>query len=185
MRATAIASLLAIGISAPAESSAEEARAIVKVYVLRTVSDRKLNVPWAESIASHIFAEAGVRIKWQFGEPRRREQHMPIIIELSSNTPETLAPGALASARVYEGIHIGVFCDRIKTTVRGSDRLGTFLLAHVMAHEIAHIIEGIDRHSETGLMKASWTHTEIEGMSVRSLSLAPEDVQLIHKGLFK
>lgn len=185
MAAIAIVSLLAIGISAPAKSPAEEASATVKVYVLRNISDGRLNISWAENIASHIFAGAGVRIRWQLGEPKRREQHAAIIIDLSSSTPETLAPGALAFAQVYEGIHINVFCDRIKNTANGSDRLGTFLLAHIMAHEIVHILEGIDRHSATGLMKPSWTQMEIEGMSVHPLSLAPEDVRLIHNGLLK
>jgi hypothetical protein len=110
---------------------------------------------------------------------------MAIIIDLSSNAPETLAPGALAWAQAYEGVHIRVFCDRIRNTVHGRDRLGTFLLAHVMAHEIVHIIEGVSRHSEAGLMKASWTKKEIEEMSVQPLSLAPEDVRLIHIGLLK
>lgn len=185
MRATAIASLLAIGISAPAESSAEEASATVKIYLLRNVDDRKINVSWAQGIASQIFAEAGVHIKWQLGEPRRGEQYMPIIINLTENTPKTLVPGALACSQVYEGVHIRVFWDRVQNTVRGADPLGAFLLAHVMAHEIAHVLERIKRHSETGLMKASWTQKEIEGMSVHPLSLAPEDVQLIHQGLLQ
>ena len=185
MRATAVASLLAIGTSALAQSSAEEARATVKVYVLRNVSDRNLNVSWAENTASQIFAQAGVHIKWQLGEPRRGEQYMPIVIDLSSNTPKTLAPGALACAQVYEGVHIRVFWDRVQNTVRGANPLGTFLLAHVIAHEIAHVLERVDRHSETGLMKASWTKKEIEEMGAHPLSLAPEDVQLIHQGLLQ
>lgn len=176
--------LLAIGTSAQAERS-PDAKTTVKVYVVKNVDDANLNISWAQSIASRIFAEAGVRIKWQFGDPGRREQQMPIMMDLSSNTPAALAPGALAWAQVYEGVHIRVFCDRIKNTVHGSDRLGTFLLAHVMAHEIAHILERVDRHSETGLMKPSWSRTEIEEMSVKSLSLAPEDVRLIHRSLLK
>lgn len=185
MTATAIVSLLAIGTSALAENPAEDTRTTVKVYVVKNVSDHGLNVQWAESIASHIFAEAGVRIKWQLGEPRRREQLMPIIINLSSDTPETLAPGALAYAQVFEGVHIKVFWDRVQNTLNGGSRLHTFLLAHVMAHEIVHILEGVERHSETGLMKAHWTKKEIEEMSIRPLALASEDVQLIHNGLLK
>lgn len=185
MRATAIVGLLAIGALAPAEGSAEEASATVKVYVLRNVSDRKLNVSWAQNVASQIFAEAGVHIKWQLGEPRRGEQDMPIIIDLTENTPKTLVPAALACAQVYEGVHIRVFWDRVQNAVIGANPLGTFLLAHVMAHEITHVLERIKRHSETGLMKASWTKKEIEEMSVHPISLAPEDVQLIHQGLLK
>ena len=183
--ATAIASLLAIGTSALAESSTQQTRTTVKVNVLGNISDHGLNVLWAESIASKILAEAGVRIRWQLGEPKRGEQQVPIIIDLSSKTPETLAPGTLAYAQVYEGVHIRVFWDSVQSQVRGTNGLGAFLLGHVMAHEITHILQGINRHSQTGLMKARWTETEIQQMSVRPLSLAPEDVQFIHAGLPK
>jgi hypothetical protein len=30
----------------------------------------------------------------------------------------------------------------------------TFVLAHVLVHEITHILQGIDRHSESGVMKS-------------------------------
>ncbi len=158
---------------------------MVKVYVLRDISDPTLNIFRAQTIASQIIAGAGVRIKWQLGAPRRSEREGAMIIDLTSDTPKTLAPGALAYSQVFEGVHIKVFWDRVQNTVNGGSRLRTSLLAHVMAHEIVHILEGINRHSETGLMKASWTRTEIEEMSVRSLSLAPEDIRLIHNGLLK
>lgn len=179
-------SLLAIATAALAESPAKDAKAIIRVYLLRNVEDdRNLNVIWAQNIASQILAGAGVRIKWRLGTPRRSERESAIIIDLTSDNPKTLAPGALAYAQVFEGVHIKVFWDRVQNTVNGGSRLRTFLLAHVMAHEIVHILEGINRHSEAGLMKASWTKREIEEMSVQPLSLAPEDVRLIRNGLLK
>ena len=68
MRAIAVIGLLAIAASVPSESSAKDARPIVKVYVLRNVGDRNLNVSWAEAIATQIFAQAGVQLKWRLGE---------------------------------------------------------------------------------------------------------------------
>jgi hypothetical protein len=185
MRATAIVSLVAVGTSALAQEPAEDSGATVRVYVVNKVDDPSLNVLWAQKIASRIFAEAGVQIGWQLGAPRRDEHVMPIIIDLTSDTPKTLAPGALACAQVYEGVHIRVFWDRVQNTVSGANPLGTFLLAHVMAHEIVHILEGIEHHSQTGLMKARWTQMEIRGMSVHPFSLTPDDVQLIHNGLLR
>jgi hypothetical protein len=38
---------------------------------------------------------------------------------------------------------------------------------YVLAHEIAHIIEGSDRHSDSGVMKAEWD------LSAASPSLSP------------
>lgn len=184
MNAPAILSFLLIGTSALAESSADLA-ANLKVYLLEDASGPGLNSPWARTIASQILGEAGVHIKWELGAPRHDQGQAAIIIDLSSNTPEKLAPRALAYAQVYEGVHIRVFWDRVRNTVSGANPDSTFLLAHVMAHEITHVLEGMDHHSKAGLMKPSWTKNEIQQMSIRPLLLAPEDVQLIHLGLLK
>lgn len=57
------------------------------------------------------------------------------------------------------------------------------LLAHVLAHEITHILEGIARHSQQGLMKAKWDNKDYVRMRERSLKFTPEDVNLIYEGL--
>jgi hypothetical protein len=57
------------------------------------------------------------------------------------------------------------------------------LLAHVMVHEIAHILQGVYRHSDNGVMKAVWTGQDYSQMRVGALPFAPEDVELIHLGL--
>jgi hypothetical protein len=57
------------------------------------------------------------------------------------------------------------------------------LLAHVLAHEITHVLQGGDRHSETGIMQAHWTAKEIGRMASNPLSFTPEDIELINKGL--
>jgi hypothetical protein len=57
------------------------------------------------------------------------------------------------------------------------------LLAHVMVHEITHILERADRHSAEGLMKASWTPDDLVKMAYKPFSFDPVDVVLIREGL--
>ena len=57
------------------------------------------------------------------------------------------------------------------------------VLAHVMAHEITHVLEGIGRHSQTGVMRAHWRGGDYREMRSKPLPFAPEDVCLIHEGL--
>jgi len=57
------------------------------------------------------------------------------------------------------------------------------LLGHVLAHEIGHILQGTDRHSETGLMKARWDSREIMAMDWKPLSFTADDVVLIRIGM--
>jgi hypothetical protein len=137
----------------------------------------------AQVLANEIFLGAGVRINWRKGQPSSSESlaQKPIVINVVTDRPRQLLPGALACAQPYEGVHITVFYDRIQEAVLPD--LTPNLLAHVLAHEITHILQGTDAHSATGVMKARWTFEDYRSMRSRPLSFTEEDVQLIHFGL--
>jgi hypothetical protein len=71
MKTIATVTLLGIWTSSQAQTTNDSTKITVPIYVIRNVADRNLNVSWAQGIASSIFAEAGVRIKWPQGEPAR------------------------------------------------------------------------------------------------------------------
>jgi len=136
-------------------------------------------VPLAKMIATTMFRGIGVKIDW-----RRGIYACPtdgIVISLSDGTPATLLPGALAYAKPYEGTHIVVFYDRIVESYR-SVRVAP-LLGHVLVHEITHILEGIARHSKSGVMTALWTGNDHAQMACEHMRFDREDVELIHAGL--
>ena len=135
----------------------------------------------ALELAEKMFATIGVRLDWRSGEPPRTSSAQPIFVELVTPTPTNLMPGALAYALPYEGVHIRVFYDRIWSKAVPS--LRAMLLAHVLVHEITHVLQGIDRHSDSGVMKALWTAQDYFQMRVEALPFNPEDVELIHLGL--
>jgi hypothetical protein len=56
-------------------------------------------------------------------------------------------------------------------------------LAHVLAHEITHMLQGTDRHSDSGIMKARWNSEDYFEMLRTPLSFTEADVQLIRRGL--
>ena len=133
----------------------------------------------AEDTASRIFATAGVQIAWRFGAPREGQQRA-IVVEFSENTETSDHPGAMAYARPYEGVHIVVFYDRMQK-VQG--RLAPVLLAHVLVHELTHLLEAFPRHSATGIMKAHWDSNDYRQMLRAPLTFAPEDVEMIQRGI--
>jgi hypothetical protein len=137
----------------------------------------------AQALANEIFAGAGVKIDWRRGQPPRSQSRSekPIVVEIITDTPSELKPGALAFARPYEGVHIDVFYDRVRAATE--PELTPNVLAHVLVHEITHILQGTCRHSDTGVMKARWTHTDYMEMGQKPLSFTEEDVQLITTGL--
>ena len=173
MKIMAMAAMAAmVGMSARAERK-------VAVYVSNDAAPSRV-VQTAEVIAAGMFSTSGVRIEWHGHAPDSGQ--LPagaIAISLAAQTPATLLPGALAFARPYEGIHITVFWDRIQQRPAPA----AVILAHVLVHEITHILEGVDRHSDTGIMKARWTSHDYAAMAWKPLPFAPEDLLLVHIGL--
>ena len=53
------------------------------------------------------------------------------------------------------------------------------LLGHAMVHEMTHLLQGVNRHSATGVMKAHWDSGDYLEMKRHILALTPEDIQII------
>ena len=135
----------------------------------------------AQPLATKIFAEIGIRIDWRRDAQACAGKDDAIVISLSSETPATRLPGAWAYALPYEGTHIVVFYDRVQKTVRNDG--AHYLLSYVLVHEIAHILEGVGAHSETGIMKAPWDSVDYFEMARGRMRFASWDIGLIHQGL--
>ena len=134
----------------------------------------------ARETAAKMFADIGVQIEW-----RTNKHSIPpngaIVIKLTEDTLASYHPGAFAFALPYERVHIHVFYDRIRKAAPPA--MVPCLLAHVLAHEITHVLEGIDRHSESGVMRAHWSSDEMWDMASKPLAFTEEDKYLIHRGL--
>jgi hypothetical protein len=149
----------------------------VTVYISYDAPVDMILMATAQGLATQMFAGIGVDVEWHGGIPPAGKKGA-IAIELVTHTKVSLHPDALAYTRPYEGIHIQILWNRVKMTPCPSK-----LLAHVMVHEITHILEGIDRHSEEGVMKGRWNEADFEAMGFKPLPFAPEDVMIIHAGL--
>ena len=137
----------------------------------------------AQERAAKAFAEVGVRIEWRTGPPpaTQPDREPAIVVRLAEHTPADYLPGALAFAKVYEGVHITVFWDRIESQFRLAPPV--VVLAHVLVHEITHILQGINRHSESGVMKSRWTANDLRAMASKPLPFTALDVELIRHAL--
>jgi hypothetical protein len=150
-----------------------------KVTVCMDPSADGMEIRAAQRLASKVFARIHVGIDW-------RELHTcpvggnAVQINLCYQTPERQLPGALAYAMPYEGSHIVVFYDRLR---KSNSNQVTASLAYVLVHEVTHLLEGITRHSKTGIMKAQWDRDDRFEIALGRLAFAPEDVDLIQHGL--
>lgn len=142
----------------------------------------KVEVASALGIASKMFAEIGIQLNGHSGQQYcKNTAERTIVVNLSSQTPATRHPGALAYALPFEGQHIEIFYDR---TVRLglSPSLTARLLAYVLVHEITHLLQRLDHHSSDGIMKPHWKTEEFLGKRSR-LTFTEDDVDLIYTGM--
>jgi hypothetical protein len=178
MNITAITTLILMaGAVAKGESASRAAEWNVTVCIEPGAASL-VTTGQAKDIASKMFATIGVRIDWRKGLAGCPAQGLQVSV--SDSTPANLMPGALACARPYEGTHIRLFYDRIAQV---DAVLLPRLLAHVLVHEVTHILQNICRHSNHGVMKARWEQEDYSQMRWKPLGFANEDIDLIRDGL--
>jgi hypothetical protein len=133
----------------------------------------------AQSEASRLLASAAVHVEWIHGSACQTSA--AIQVHLTVQTADNLMPGALAFCQPAASDEIRVLYDRDQATVSPAHE--PRLLAYVLAHEIAHILEGTGRHSATGIMKANWTPEDFSDIASGKLTFASEDIHLVHGGV--
>jgi len=165
-----MAALLASG------SSIEAAGRLVTPVCMSSSAD--FRVARAKQIAGWLLGFATVHVEWL---PVSRCPPKSIVVTLQPRTPDTLRPEWFAYSQPFEGTQIIVFLDRIQAAVPA--RRFAQLLGHVLAHEIAHMIEGTDCHSSEGVMKVRWSGADYLKMDYLQLRFTESDIQLIRQGL--
>lgn len=130
----------------------------------------------AKHFASELLAGAGVPIRWV-----NRHEPGAIVITLEHSAAFDGDPGPLGAARLYEGTRIRISLPRLRAIRR--DRGAAELLAYVMVHEIAHILQAVDIHAPEGIMKAKWGPAEFRDIAVRRLRFSTTDIARMQDGL--
>ena len=134
-----------------------------------------------QAIAAQILKQAGVRLDWRGDESACAAEGKGLVVTVSRATPVDQHPGALAYALPFERTHVVLFYDRVLTAA--SPAVTPYLLGHVLAHEIVHMLQGVEQHSSSGLMKARWDNRDYVEMQRTHLRLTKDDLNLIDRGL--
>ena len=177
MKITAMTALVVTaGVAAQAGEPGQAAERTVPVCMESDPTIDLIVTVRAEKIASKMFSGIGVTLDWRLKCPVEG-----IRISVSDDRLAHRLPNAFAYALPYEGTHIVVFYDRVERVSKPTER--PTLLAHVLVHEITHILQGVDRHSAQGVMKATWDGSDYAAMTWQPLAFAYHDIELIHRGL--
>jgi hypothetical protein len=141
----------------------------------------------ARATVTRMFARIGVRVVWHDGvqaQDPRSPGPLTVQVEFADREQSDVSKEALARALPFDD-HSGaitVMYDRIQFIANGSSREAP-LLAHVLAHELGHVLERTDAHSVAGVMKAHWDGQDLETMERKPLDFTSGDVAMIRDGL--
>jgi hypothetical protein len=157
----------------------------VQVYLAWDLSPPAGYSSRAKACASQRLAQAGIALEWHDGPPDRDAGPEVIGITVVAEAPREYDSAsrrdALAAARPYATgpMRIQVFYDRLMAYGRNCGGHGSVVAGHVLAHEIGHVLEGVARHSQTGLMRARWSVDDMWQMMRQGLPFAREDLYLM------
>jgi hypothetical protein len=195
LRPTILIAMAVVGMSARAEQADQKVEQEVNVYLQNDASVPSPVLSQARALAAKMFADVGVRIDWRRGQQAESQllEEGAITVHVTTSfdvrhglrrgyAPEELKPNSGAFAFPNEGIHITVLYDRLAWSEKRPG-FAHVLLAHVLVHEITHMLQGICRHSTAGIMKANWTLDDYYDMQAKTIPFASEDVELIHNGM--
>lgn len=131
----------------------------------------------AKELASGLMERAGVQLRWSQPQPGCEN----IEIQMDPDAPSGFQRESLAYALPFAkgpGPRIHIFRDRLPD---GRGIQPHVLLAYVIVHEIVHVLDGMNRHSEGGVMKARWDYADYLAMGHRTLTFSAEDLYWIRE----
>jgi len=151
--------------------------AILLVRVYHTDPSFATNVRAAQIDATAVLRDAGVAVAWidcasgsETSDDRCAQPLGPfevVVRVMESNPLEPWSPRAtlgnsLVTPRSRDLPRFAtVYSDRAAETADAAEVARSQVLGWAMAHEIGHLLLNNARHSNKGLMRAHWSHTEL------------------------
>jgi hypothetical protein len=173
MHITLLAALLAISPSTPEET-------IVSVQLQGGSEIGAPAVSRARGLATQMFVTAGVRLQWCDSPQHCQNWEERLIVTIKERAPRERSVTARAAANLFQGRDIEIYLDRMP---RVSHPNAPAYWAHVLVHEITHLLQACDYHAPQGVMKAHWTHQDVAAMQNTPLPFTNYDILLIRAGL--
>ena len=141
----------------------------VAISVFNDAGVSSMLLTQAEEIASRVFEESRIHVEWVNCSPVEEtlghEAACPVaafpdhlhvhIVRRSLNMKDSVLGVSFLSPE-GSGCQADVFYEGIERMYRESLVHTTVILGHVMAHEIGHLLLGINSHSSRGIMHAHW-----------------------------
>jgi len=146
----------------------------VEIYVYNQAGVSGEVLSQAEQDATRIFRVSGVRTTWlecstaevAGTDCRGLPQPGDIVLQIVHETRKLKADvfGAAFLGQDGTGEYTNVFYDRVNELNRGWTVPLAEVLGHVMAHEVGHLLLGLNSHSTLGIMRGYWDSDELKAI---------------------
>lgn len=165
----------------------------VEIYVYNQAGVSASVLSGAEKDATRIFHVSGVRTTWVEcstaevaatdckGLPQPGDVVLQIVHETRKLKDDVF--GAAFLGQDGTGQHTNVFYDRVNELNRDWRVSLPDILGHVMAHEIGHLLLGLNSHSVAGIMRGYWESEELKAVERGRLLFSVEQSRLMRERL--
>ena len=188
-----IAGLPVLAVSAKDSGIEPGVKIIVRVYNYAHVSPKTQAEATRE--ATRIFSEVKVETLWLDCRLSMEDTHadgacqQPFGLtdfvlrilprsKLKADRDSTFG-GSLPSAEEGRGFIANIFWNRIEGLTKWLQVSQSQVLGLVAAHELGHLLLGLDAHSSTGIMRSSWNKMDLERASQGLLHFTPQQSEHI------
>jgi hypothetical protein len=132
-----------------------------------------------------IYARAGMKVVWD-----ESTADVPPVLRFAVKiVPHSLGYGDAkphvmgVALRETRGTLVYVFSGRVEYFARAQRIRNGTMLAHVIAHEIGHLLLPKGWHSRRGLMRGTWDRAQVEDAARGALTFTPDEVRIIRADL--
>jgi hypothetical protein len=135
----------------------------------------------ARQEAVGIFARAGIEIVWHdeaADAPAAYRFAVKIVahaLDYAGAKPHVMG----VALRETRGTLVYAFFGRVSDFARAQRIPSSTMLAHVIAHEVGHLLLPKGWHSERGLMRGKWDRAQVETAVRGELTFTPEEIRSI------
>jgi hypothetical protein len=132
----------------------------------------------AKETAERIYLDAGVTILWKdYRDPATGMTQLFVrIVRRSLNLPGEDFGIAFVGGD-GRGVQADIFYSGIEQLTSSANPAQ--VLGHVMAHELGHLLLGMNTHSRLGIMQAQWTDQQLRQMSKGILKFDKRQSEII------
>ena len=163
----------------------EDAARTVTIYYDYDAHVPETTVFRATRQASRVFAKIGTTVRFHNSRTNKKAgAGLELDMYIGMGAPAGMNSAALALSHPFrQDGRIEVFYSRIQEYKPVECR--DVVIAYILAHEITHVLEGMQHHAPTGVMKEKWDRADLKKIQAAKLEFDPSDVDFIRAGIEK